>query len=187
MTSSSSSSSSGNCFIALPLPAEARMAVDRWRAGLGLPGRLVPPENLHVTLRFVGKADPTGRDRIAAELDQADLGGPFSFWVGGVGGFPKLGKAAVAWAALENDGGRAQRLASAADRAVAAAGFGVEDRPFRGHLTLARIRPPRNLSPLAARSPARIAVRAAEAVFYFSRTGGGPAVYEVLERFPLDG
>ena len=181
-------SSSGNCFIALPLPAEVRMAVDRWRAGLDLPGRLVPPENLHVTLRFVGKADPTGRDRIAAELDQADLGGPFSFRVGGVGGFPTLGKAAVAWAALENDGGRAALLASAADRAVAAAGFGAEERPFRGHLTLARIRPPRNLSPLAARRPpARIAVRAAEAVFYLSRTGGGPAVYEALERFPLGG
>ena len=180
-------SSSGNCFIALPLLAEVRMAVDRWRAGLDLPGRLVPPENLHVTLRFVGKADPTGRDRIAAELDQADLGGPFSFRVGGVGGFPTLGKAAVAWAVLENDGGRAARLAAAADRAVAAAGFGAEDRPFRGHLTLARIRPPRNLSPLAARPPARIAVRAAEAVLYLSRPGGGPAVYEALERFPLGG
>lgn len=181
------SSSSGNCFIALLLPAEARVAVDRWRAGLDLPGRLVPPENLHVTLRFAGKADPPGRDRIAAELDQADLGGPFSFRVGGVGGFPKLGKAAVAWAALENDGGAAARLASAADRAVAAAGFGGEERPFRGHLTLARIRPPRDLRRLSPRPPARIAVRADEAVLCLSRTGGGPAVYEVLERFALCG
>ena len=187
MTSAGGSASAGNCFIALPLPAEAGMAVDRWRAGLDLPGRLVPPENLHVTLRFAGKADPPARDRIAAELDQADLGGPFSFRVGGVGGFPKLRKAAVAWAALENDGGRAARLAAAVDRAVAAAGFGAEERPFRGHLTLARIRPPRDLRPAARRPPARIAVRVTEAVFYRSRTGGGPAVYEVLERFPLGG
>ena len=172
-------------FIALPLSAEERTAVDGWRAGLDLPGRPVPPDKLHVTLRFVGKADPPGRDRIAAELDQADLGGPFSFRVGGVGGFPKIRKATVAWAALENDGGGAARLAEAVEEAVAAAGFGAEERPFRGYLTLARIRPPGDLRRAAALPPARIPVRAAEAVFYRSRIGSGPAVYEPLERFPL--
>ena len=173
------------CFIALPLSAEERTAVDGWRAGLDLPGRPVPPDKLHVTLRFVGKADPSGRDRIAAELDRADLGGPFSFRVGGVGGFPKVRKATVAWAALENDGGGAARLAEAVEEAVAAAGFGAEERPFRGHLTLARIRPPGDLRRAASLPPARIRVRAAEVVLYRSRTGSGPAVYEPLERFLL--
>ena len=161
------------------------MAVDGWRAGLDLPGRPVPPDKLHVTLRFVGKADPAGRDRIAAELDQADLGGPFSFRVGGVGGFPKTRKAMVAWAALENDGGGAAQLAEAVEEAVAAAGFGAEERPFQGHLTLARIRPPGDLRRAASLPPARIPVRAAEVVLYRSRIGSGPAVYEPLERFLL--
>ncbi len=161
------------------------MAVDAWRAGLDLPGRLTPMENFHVTLRFVGPADRVGRERIAAGLDEADLGGPFSFRIGGLGGFPKLRRAAVAWAALEGGGARLEKLAETVEEAVAAAGFGYEERPFRGHLTLSRIRPPRDIRRSAAGRPARIEAPANEVVFYRSRAGGGPAVYEPLERFPL--
>ena len=132
-------------FVALRLPPEVRLAVDEWREGLALPGRPVPPEKFHVTLRFVGPAGRVGRERIVAALDGAELGGPFGFRVVGLGGFPRLRKAAVAWAALEGDGGRISQLAGVVDEAVASAGFGHEERPFRAHLTLARIRPPRDI------------------------------------------
>ena len=180
-----SSKNTERCFVAVPLPAEVRMAVDAWREGLDLPGRQVPLRNLHVTLRFVGAADAIGRERLTAALDSAELGEPFSFRIGGLGGFPKLGKATVAWAAIHRDGGKVADLAAVVEEAVASAGFGYEERPFRAHLTLARIRPPRDLRSSATKGTARIGVPVAEVVLYRSRTRGRSTVYDALERFPL--
>ena len=174
-------------FVAIPLPPEVRPAVDHWRVGLNLPGRLVPMEKLHVTLRFIGAAGQVGRERIVAALDTVDLAGPFSFRIGDLGCFPKLRKATVAWAALEKDGGRLPQLAGVVDEAVASAGFGYEERPFRAHLTLARIRPPRDLRGLGPGCPGGLSVPVTEVVFYRSRTRGRSTVYDPLERFPLRG
>ena len=172
-------------FVALPLPPEIRLAVDEWRNRLDLPGRPVPLEKFHVTLRFVGPAGRVGRERIIAALDVAALGGSFGFRIGGLGGFPRRRKAAVAWAALEGDGGRILRLAKVVDDAVSSAGFGYEERPFSAHLTLARIRPPRDIRGSVTGGPARIPVRATGVVFYRSRTEGSSTVYHRLEYFPL--
>ncbi len=172
-------------FVAFPLPAEVSLAVDRWRAGLGLPGRLVPRDRFHVTLRFVGPADPVGQERITAALDTAELGGPFGFRIGGLGGFPRLRKAVVGWAALEGADGQLSRLAGVVDEAVASAGFGYEERPFRAHLTLVRIRPPCDIRRSLAGGPAGIPVHARMVVFYRSSTEGGAVVYHRLESFPL--
>lgn len=161
------------------------MAIDDWRQGLDLPGRAVPPSNLHVTLRFVGSASVIGRERLAAELDSAELGRPFYFRIGELGGFPKLRKATVAWVAIEEDGGRVTDLAGRVEEAVASAGFGYEDRPFKAHLTLARIRPPRDLRKHANKGTARFRVPVSEVVLYRSRTSGRSVVYNALERFPL--
>ena len=172
-------------FVALPLPPEVRLAVDEWRTGLALPGRPVPLQKLHVTLRFVGPAERVGRERIVAALDAAALGGPFTFRIGGLGGFPRMRKASVAWAALEGDGERIARLAEVVDDAVSSAGFGYEERPFRAHLTLARIRPPRDIRRSVTGGPARISAPVTEVVFYRSRTEGSSIAYHRLECFPL--
>ncbi len=172
-------------FVAIPLPALVRSAIDDWRQELDLPGRAVPPSNLHVTLRFVGPASVVGVERLMSELDAAELGDPFSFRIGGLGGFPKLRKATVGWAAIEEDRGKVADLAGMVEEAVAAAGFGYEDRPFKAHLTLARIRPPRDLRRHASRGVVRIRVPVNEVVLYQSRTGGRAVVYDVRERFPL--
>ena len=146
----------------------------------------MPPEKLHVTLRFVGPADRIGRERILAGMDAAALGPAFRFRIGGPGAFPRVARATVAWAGLQGDGGRLSRLASAVDDVVAAAGFGHEERPFRAHLTLARIRPPADLRAIiAAAPPAGIRVRADQVVLYRSRTDGASTTYQPLERFPL--
>lgn len=172
-------------FVALPLPPEICLAVADWRDTLDLPGRPVPPGKFHMTLRFVGPVDRVGQERIMGALDIADLGPSFPYRIGGLGTFPRPRKATVAWAGLEGDGGRLSALASVVDEAVASAGFGREERPFRAHLTLARIRPPRDLRALIARPPAGIPARAADVVFYRSRTEGRRTTYHPLERFPL--
>ena len=172
------------CFVALSIPSEIRLAVRDWRDTLNLPGRPVQPEKFHVTLRFVGRADQVGKERIMAALDAADLGPAFPYRIGGFGVFPRPRKATVAWAGLERDEGRLSVLASVVDEAVASAGFGHEERPFRAHLTLARIRPPADLRAVVA-APAGIPARAGEVVFYLSRTEGPRTTYHPLERFSL--
>ncbi|WP_420613386.1 RNA 2',3'-cyclic phosphodiesterase [Candidatus Spongiisocius sp.] len=173
-------------FVALSLRPEIRFAVRDWRDALDLPGRPVPPEKFHVTLRFVGRADRVGQERVMGALDAADLGPSFPYRIGGLGAFPRPRKATVAWAGLEGDGGRLSVLASVADEAVASAGFGHEERPFRAHLTLARIRPPMDLrAAVIAAPPARIRACATEVVFYRSRTAGSRTTYHPLERFSL--
>ena len=171
-------------FVALSLLPEIRLAVGEWRDTLNLPGRPVPPEKFHVTLRFVGSADQIGQERIMEALDTSDLGPPFPYRIGGLGVFPRPRKATVAWAGLEGDGGRLSVLASVVDEAVASAGFGYEERPFRAHLTLARIRPPADLRAIVA-APAGIPARATEVVFYRSSTEGRHTTYHPLERFSL--
>ena len=172
-------------FVAIPIPGEVRHAVDDWRAGLDLPGRLVPAENFHITLRFIGDADQVGKERVMAALSEAELGDAFNIHVGGFGAFPKLSKATVGWASLEDSQGELVELADAIDEAVAEAGFGYEDRPFHPHLSVVRIRPQRDLRTVdtARRVGAKIQVR--EIVLYRSRFAGRGVSYDPLEKWEL--
>ncbi len=171
-------------FVALSLAPEIRMAIDAWRLELALPGRPVPAGNLHVTLRFIGDVDEVGRDRVLALLDQTETPDPFVMHIGDVGAFPNPSKATVAWASV--DAGRPlAQLAEAVDDAVAGAGFGYEDRPFHPHLTLSRIRPPRDLSQVDAAHRPGVKIEVDRFVLYRSRFGPDGVRYEGVEQFLL--
>jgi 2'-5' RNA ligase len=60
--------------------------------------------------------------------------------LGGLGAFPNLARPRVLWAGLARGAEEATALARAVDGALADAGFGRPDKPFRAHLTLARVR-----------------------------------------------
>ena len=82
------------------------------------------------------------------------------------------------------------RLAAACQRACEPLGFVPEKRPFRGHVTLARVRSPRGFGPLARAIESAAdddfgAWTAAEVVLYRSHLRRTGAVYEALERVPL--
>ena len=160
------------------------MAVDAWRDRLALPGKLVSPENLHITLRFIGDVDEIGHDRLLAELSEAVTPGAFTIRIEGIGAFPRPSKATVAWAGVRNEG-PLEELARAVDEAVAAAGFDYEDVPFRPHLTLSRIRPPAVLRAAGSASGPGINVRVDRFVLYASRFERGGVRYEAVEAFEL--
>lgn len=133
----------GRVFAAVVPPAEAVAELVHRMEGISIPGRPVPPPNWHVTLRFVGHIDQVPYERWLAALDQAPLPGPFEVRVGGFGAFPRPARATVLWLGVEGDG--LASLAAVVDDAAAAASLGHEERPFRAHLTLARIRPPQDV------------------------------------------
>lgn len=176
-------------FVAVPLTDDARHALRRViedRAPDGLPGRTVPPRNWHLTARFLGDVGRVEAERLLGSLDQADLGEPFTIRWGGLGAFPRPARATVLWIGVDRGADDLTSLVGEVDAAVVGAGFPSEDRPFRPHLTLSRIRPQQDVrSLLEASDPAGLSMPVDRVVLYRSHLGSGGARYEPVEEFPL--
>ena len=177
-------------FLAVPLGDDARHALAariRDAVPAGLPGRAVPPRNWHLTLRFLGDVGPVAADRLAGVLDESDLGGAFEVTWGGLGAFPRPKRATVLWVGASAGDEEMAALAAAVEEAVQRAGFAAEDRPFRLHLTLSRMRPDCDVRALLADAPpAGVTMPVDRVVLYRSHLGRGGARYEEIEEFPLD-
>jgi 2'-5' RNA ligase len=128
-------------FIALHLPDAVRheLAGAQARLGSGHPLRWVDAGSMHLTLQFIGEAPE--------ELAAALLGGlaalappPFRLRLGGLGAFPSPRRARVVWAAVEGDTAALAELQRAVLAVTAPLGVAAEERPFRAHLTLGRMR-----------------------------------------------
>ncbi len=178
-------------FLAVEVTDEVRHALAAHLAdalgGSPVPGRPVPPPNWHVTLRFLGYTYDEERDRLLHALDEAEFGGPFTVGFGGLGAFPRPQRATVLWLGIERGGGEVEALAAVAEEAAVAAGWMMEERPFHPHLTLSRIRPHQDVTPVIERvPPLRMTMPVDDVVLYRSHLGGGkPARYEALERCAL--
>jgi 2'-5' RNA ligase len=178
-------------FFAIELGESARRAAAgaarRLREGPGGDGvRWVRPEALHVTLRFLGDIDPARvaplASRAARELAALR---PFALRLGKAELFPTPSRPRVVALGLEPAAQLAE-LAGAVERAVVAEGFAPEERPFRAHLTLGRVRGPRFPSVTALEVPAaEIAVE--EAVLFESELSASGSRYTPLERLSLGG
>ena len=101
-------------FVAVPLPDEVRMALADRLEPLDMPGKVLPPDNWHITLRFLGWTDDVAFDRLLAALDEADLGPPFNVMLGGMGAFHRPKSATVIWLAVSEGLTRLEDLAAAA-------------------------------------------------------------------------
>ncbi len=180
----------GRLFLAVPVSDQVRAELSTHLrealAGERLPGRVVPAENWHLTLRFLGDTESASHDRLLRELRAATLGSPFMLEFGRCGAFPRPARASVLWLGVAQGEVPLRALAAVVEAAVERAGWTPESRPFSPHLTLSRIQPPRDVGALLERIPpfpGRLAVE--EVVLYRSHLGGGPVRYEPLERFPL--
>lgn len=179
----------GRLFIGVDLRSDTRQALAALLAedGVGrLPGRVVPPMNWHLTLRFLGEVEVVECDRLLMELAGAHLGNSFEMVFDGLGAFPRRERATVLWVGINEGESQLQTLAGVVEEAVAAAGFPSEDRPFRAHLTLSRIRPPQDVSTvIAATGLVRLRTRVDEVTLFRSHLEHGGTRYEVLESFGL--
>ncbi len=133
-------------FIAVPLPPAIiqQLADVQRRLRRGCPEQAiswVKPENIHLTLFFLGDILPERQVPVEAALRVvARNARPFTFSVQGVGAFPNLNRPRVIWIGLEEPTGQLALLHRAVNEAIANVGFQPEDRRFSPHLTLARIR-----------------------------------------------
>lgn len=145
-------------FVALepPEPVRRRLAAVeaelRRLAGRGASDvRWVAPENVHLTLQFLG-AVPAERveDVKRAVASAAEGARPLALEVKGAGGFPNGRRPRVLWAGLGGDVAALGALVADLGARLAPLGFAPEERPFSAHLTLGRARDPRGAPGLAA-------------------------------------
>ena len=169
-------------FVALDLPAAAVGALERFRDAAADPAvwRPLDAGTFHVTLAFLGHR-PEGDVAPAGEV----LGGlaarepPELALADGLLLPPR--RARVLTVALADEGGALGALqAELAAGLVAAGVYTPEARPFRPHVTVARIRSGARAPRTLATAPEPVGFRAGEVVLYRSRTGRGGARYEPL-------
>ena len=109
----------------------------RSRAGL----RWTRPEQRHLTLQFLGPVTESVADSLTESVaESVRRVAPFTLALGGGGAFPSARRASVVWLGVSTGADELAALAGEITAATAPLGFAGDDgRPYRPHLTLARV------------------------------------------------
>jgi len=142
-------------FVAIEIAESIRDTLDRIIAKLNqcnAPVKWVRAANLHLTLKFLGDVPEDRVSEVRDRLRACAKGiRPFSLDVREIGAFPNLNRPRVIFAKAMDATGQAKELASRLNRRMTRAGVPREDRPFRCHVTLGRVRKPGPMQTLASR------------------------------------
>ena len=135
-------------FIALELSEEIKEELSRLQEELKKTGadvKWVNPENIHLTIKFLGNAGESKIEQIKKILeDISSQTGPFEISLFKVGAFPSLDHPRVIWAGIDKGCAEAEKIAALAEGKLENMGFEKEKRPFSAHLTIGRVRSGRN-------------------------------------------
>jgi 2'-5' RNA ligase len=132
-------------FVALEIPSAVRENLAGLLKSLRAVSpqtRWVRPENLHVTLKFIGEVPETKLAAIRTALARVRSDQPMTLDFRGLGFFPNEKHPRVFWAGIEASP-NLKTLAADIEEATKTLGISGEQRPFSPHLTLARFEPPR--------------------------------------------
>ncbi len=124
-------------FVGLAVPYELRLRLSGLIAHRFPGAKWVPPENYHLTLRFIGEVDNGRADDIDAGLSAIAARG-FDLTLSGVGTFETRGRPHALWVGVERNAALEQ-LRAKVESAVVRAGCEPERRRFVPHITLARL------------------------------------------------
>ncbi|HYA41322.1 MAG TPA: RNA 2',3'-cyclic phosphodiesterase [Syntrophobacteraceae bacterium] len=98
-------------------------------------------EGIHLTLKFLGNVAPGLIEEIKPVLAGAALQtAPIHIEPAGCGAFPSMKSPRVIWVGLRGQIGPLAELARQVEAALVPLGFKPEERPFRPHLTIGRVR-----------------------------------------------
>jgi len=101
----------------------------------------VKPENIHLTLKFLGNVEEQLIERIEQGIRvAAGKITPFTLEVKGVGAFPNFSKAKVIWIGAVRDTAILNQLAESIDNQMHLLGFENENRYFKAHFTIGRVK-----------------------------------------------
>ena len=141
-------------FIAAPIGDSVKSNLERvgWAANArGV--KWVDPENMHLTLAFLGEVEERRVPEVEDVIYSATEGieEPLTLQAQGLGAFPDEEKARVLWAGLDGHVPRLIELQARLVKELRSAGFEVDSKRYRPHITLARFRWPQPLPERLAR------------------------------------
>lgn len=186
-------------FYGIELPANAHEVISKAVNGMKTACRFVDAHpkwsqlpNLHITLAFLGYVDVQQIETARDVMDDAVAGvGEFELELDGLSFFPPNARdPKVLVANIGGNGKGLKRLHQGLIREISAHGIFVDDRPFRPHLTLARITSTRTasrLAPVVKSHSAQVAVKfkVRELVLFESRLTEQGVAYSKVKSVDL--
>ena len=98
--------------------------------------------NIHLTLKFLGDIDTKDIGTVSEAIEKSTAGlAPFNLAIGGAGAFPTITNPRVIWVGV-GESAQLLLLQENIDNNLAAAGYPKEEREFKPHLTLGRVKIP---------------------------------------------
>ena len=173
-------------FVAIPLPSETRTRLAALQTDLR-GARWTPAGQLHLTLLFLGDTEADAVAPLVRSISALQAP-PLALRFGGLGVFPNLRAPRVLVAHVQPDP-HLMTLAAEVRAAAATLDFAAEARPFRPHVTLARLRDPDRgeIRRFLEETPLAESFVATEMVLYASRLTPQGAIHDRRAAFPLAG
>jgi RNA 2',3'-cyclic 3'-phosphodiesterase len=135
-------------FIAIELSPEIKESLAQIQSHLKYSGadvKWVEKDNIHLTLKFLGEISEEKLKQIIAVLKIAAKGSSaFEISIKDAGAFPDIDHPRVIWVGLDKGAAKSKVLAEKIDEELSKIGFQKETRPFAAHLTIGRVRSPKN-------------------------------------------
>jgi 2'-5' RNA ligase len=110
--------------------------------------KTVEPQNIHVTVRFLGNIALGMVDRVYEAMKKVQFV-PFNVRLRGLGAFPDVRYPRVCWAGITEGADQLRGIFSQMELGLRALGFAPDSRGFSPHLTIARVKSGRNKAELA--------------------------------------
>jgi 2'-5' RNA ligase len=131
-------------FIAVEIPESIISGIRELQQGIndyGVDIRWIRPENIHLTLKFLGDVEAVDVDKISEAISKTVDGvASIPLKAKGIGVFPDIKRPRVLWVGLTGQLEFLIRLQKTLDENLKGIGFRQEKRPFKGHLTIGRIK-----------------------------------------------
>lgn len=182
-------------FIAINISEEARTQANNYLENLRKDFRPLRvgwerAEKLHLTLKFLGEIDEKQLMDLEKIVEQtARKIKKFNIGLAGTGIFPDLRKARVLWIGVTDKDKVLPEIFELLNTELTKLGFQRENKAFRPHLTIARLREPEKSRSLAERHLAEkfepVEFEVAEIVIYESRLLPTGSKYSIVSKFEL--
>lgn len=129
-------------FIAIELPEEIKAYLAKIQNDLrkiGADVKWVEPENLHLTLKFLGERDDKKIKQISELLKEISKDTTsYKIRISSLGAFPKTEAPRVIWVGISEGDNQTKAIAKRLEEEIAHLGIPKEDRPLSSHITLGR-------------------------------------------------
>lgn len=154
----------------------------------------VKPDNIHLTLKFLGEIDEKKLDKINLILDKiAKDNSPFQISFSSLGAFPKMSYPRIIWVGIEKGDVETKKIASELEGEVEKIGIAKENRPFSTHITIGRVKSTLNQQILVQElnhlencfAEKKLQFKAEKIILFKSTLLPGGAAYEPLKAINL--